>query len=298
MHTPLASSTLAATPLLPHFADLSRAGDFQTIQRGVGVFTERGGTIGWLVNADALVVVDTQYPDTAPECWEGLQQRTPRRADLVINTHHHWDHTGGNAFFESHTDRILAHANVPTLQRQAANERGNTDVQAYPNETFDATWHEPFGNETIRLRHYGPAHTGGDAVIHFERANVVHVGDLVFNRVYPFIDIDGGASTRGWIDTLEQIHADFDEDTRFIFGHAHPKHGVIGGRADLLAMRDFLTGLLEFVQQGMNQGQSIDAMAKRQVLSGFESYALDGWPISLESCLRAVHRDLTGPSDE
>lgn len=293
----LSGAALAAAPLLPSLPGLPRAGDFQTLRRGVGVFTERGGTIGWLATDDALVVVDTQFPDSAEACWNGLQERTSRAADLVINTHHHGDHTAGNPFFEAHTDRIVAHANVPDLQRQAAESNGNAEAQVYPNETFDTAWSESVGDETVRLQHHGPAHTGGDAVIHFEEANVVHVGDLVFNRVPPFIDIDGGASTRGWIETLERIHADFDDDTRFIFGHGHPEYGITGDRADLLAMRDFLDGLVAYVQDGLDAGTPIEELADRTRLPGFEDHYHEDWPLGLDACIRAVHRDLTGAAD-
>ena len=289
----LTGTALTAAPWLSSLLAAPGPAPFQTIRRNVGVFTDRGGTIGWLASRDALVVVDTQYPETAATCWTGLQERTRRAADLVINTHHHGDHTGGNPFFEAHTDRILAHDNVPGLQRQSAEQRGNADTQVYPNETFTSEWSESFGDETVRLRYYGAAHTGGDAVIHFEQANVVHVGDLIFNRVYPFIDIDGGASTRGWIDVLEQIHDDFDTDTRFIFGHGHPEYGITGNRGDLLAMRDFLSGLVEYVQNGIDEGQPVDALADRQVLPGFEEHYLEGWSLTLGRCIRAVHRDLT-----
>lgn len=283
-----------ATPWLSSVLTARRAGTLETIRRDVGVFTERGGTIGWLANDHALVVVDTQYPDSAQTCWNGLHERTSRSADLVINTHHHGDHTGGNPVFDVHTNRILAHENVPGLQRQSAEQRGNADAQVYPNATFASEWDETFGDETVRLRYYGPAHTGGDAVIHFEEANVAHVGDLVFNRVYPFIDIDGGASTQGWVNVLEQIHADFDDDTRFIFGHGNPEYGITGTRDDLLAMRDFLSGLVEDVQDGIDDGQSVETLADRQVLPGFEEHYLEDWSLELSACIRAVHRDLTG----
>lgn len=290
----MTGTALTAVPLLPRLLIHQPDGTFELIRRGVGVFTDRGGTIGWLATDDALVVVDTQYPGTAETCWNGLQERTRRAADLVINTHHHGDHTGGNPFFEAHTERILAHDNVPGLQRQAAEQRGTTADQVYPTETFSSTWSESIGDETVQLRHYGAAHTGGDAVIHFERANVAHVGDLVFNRVYPFIDIDGGASSRGWISTLEQIHADLDDDTRIIFGHGHPEYGIIGDRDDLLAMRDFLDGLVTYVQDGIDAGSSVEDLADRQVLPGFEAHHLEDWPLQLSACIRAVHRDLTG----
>ena len=288
----LTGTALSAAPLGSSLLARRRARPFQTIRRNVGVFTERGGTIGWLASDEALVVIDTQYPETAQTCWAGLQERTSRAADLVINTHHHGDHTGGNPFFMDHAERMVAHENVPTLMRQSAQQSDNE--LAVPNETFAEDWEESVGNETIRLRHYGPAHTGGDAVIHFERANVVHMGDLIFNRVHPFIDVGGGASTEGWINTLEQVHADFTDDTRFIFGHGNPEYGIVGGRADLLAMRDFLDGLLTYVQDGLDAGESIEALADRQMLLGFEDHYMDGWPLELSACIRAVHRDLTG----
>ena len=70
--------------------------NFTPLRRGTGHFTGRGGTIGWFIDKDALVVVDTQMPESASACLAGLAERSPRDIDLLINSHHHWDHTGGN----------------------------------------------------------------------------------------------------------------------------------------------------------------------------------------------------------
>lgn len=293
----IASASAATLPFLP---SLLRAGpstlqaaDFETLRRGVGTFTARGGTIRWLVRDGAVVVIDSQFPDAAQTCWNDLPEREGQSLDLFINTHHHGDHTAGNGVFAEHTDRLVAHANVPDLQREAANE-GEAESLTYPTETYTDTWSESIGDETIRLHHNGPAHTGGDTVIHFEEANVAHVGDLVFNRVYPFIDIDGGALTTNWISTLETLHDTFDDDTIVIHGHGAPDAGITGGREDLLVMRDFLAGLNEFVAQALEEGQSIDEIADQEQLPGFEEYAREDWPLPLEACLRAVHREQTG----
>ena len=297
----ITGTSAVALPLLPSFLQWASASpptaDFETLRRGVGIFTEQGGTIGWLVRDGAVVVIDSQFPDAAQVCWEGLPERGEQDLDLFINTHHHADHTGGNEVFAAHTDRLVAHANVPDLQRAAAGE-GEAARLTYPTETFNDTWSETIGDEIIRLHHNGPAHTGGDAVVHFEAANVAHVGDLVFNRVYPFIDIDGGASTTNWISTLETLHDTFDDDTIVIHGHGAPDAGITGGREDLLVMRDFLTGLNEFVAQALEEGQSIDEIADQEQLPGFEEYARDDWPLPLEACLRAVHREQTGGGNE
>src|SRR4029450_11372183 len=91
----------AAPPAVPKFED---------VRRNIGVFTMRGGTIGWMVNKDAVLVVDTQFPDTAKACVDGLKQKTENRGiDVVLNTHHHADHTGGNAVFRAEAKRLIAH---------------------------------------------------------------------------------------------------------------------------------------------------------------------------------------------
>lgn len=291
-------AALAAAPFLSASSVFaSPVASFEPLRRGVGTFTQRGGTIGWLIRDDALVVVDTQSPESATACWTGLQDRaSSSMADLVINTHHHGDHTGGNPVFAEHTERIVAHQNAPVFQRRSAEQNGSVDEEVFASETFNGEWKERVGDETVRLRYYGPAHTGGDAVIHFEQANVVHVGDLVFNRVYPFIDIPGGASTVGWIDTLEQIHTDFTDDTIFIFGHGGPA-GITGSREDLLVMRDFLAGLLEYVETQTAAGASLSEMSDREALPGLESHHTEGWPIGLAGCIRAVYREQLGTAE-
>lgn len=267
------------------------AGDFTELRRGVGIFREHGGTIGWLINDEGVLVVDTQYPKSAPDCWNGLQSRTDQSLALVINTHHHGDHVGGNGVFDQYTDRFVAHTNVPNLMKRAA-EDDSAENQTYPNETFDREWSETVGGETVTLQHYGPAHTGGDAVVYFEEANIAHVGDLVFNRAYPFIDVDGGASSTNWITSLETVYEILDDDSIVIHGHANPEFGPSGSRDDLLVMRDFLSALNEYVQQHRQAGASLDEMKETDVLDGFESFDFD-WPLSLGDCIEAVYREQT-----
>ena len=283
---------LAASPVLSSLPSwLSSADGFESLRGGVGTFTQRGGTIGWLATPNGLAVVDTQSPDSAPDCWTGLQNRSQGPLSLVINTHHHGDHVGGNGVFAQHTDRLVAHANVPDLMRASA-EDGAADDMTYPTDTFEETWSETVGNETLRLRHRGPAHTGGDAIVVFENANIIHVGDLVFNRAYPFIDVGGGADSKNWIAQLETIHGALDDDTIVIHGHGNPEFGVTGGREDLLVMRDFLTALNEYVTQQRQAGASLEEMKQTEVLEGFEAFNFD-WALSLADCIEAVYREQT-----
>ncbi len=285
-------AAFAAAPFLSSVAPtFAQADGFNTLRGGVGTFTQRGGTIGWLATDNGLAVVDTQSPNSAPDCWGGLSDRSQGPLSLVINTHHHGDHVGGNGVFAQHTDRLVAHSNVPELMRASA-EDGSADDKTYPTETFEETWSETLGGETIRLRYRGPAHTGGDAIVVFENANIVHVGDLVFNRAYPFIDIGGGADSQGWIDSLETIHEALNDDTIVIHGHGNPEFGVTGGREDLLVMRDFLSALNEYVTQQRQAGASLDEMKQTEVLDGFEAFNFD-WALSLADCIEAVYREQT-----
>ncbi|MFP4227798.1 MAG: MBL fold metallo-hydrolase [Salinivenus sp.] len=237
----------------------------------------------------ALVVVDTQSPESAATCWEGLQERTASGLNLVINTHHHGDHVGGNGVFSEHADRLIAHANVPNLMRQSAD---GEKKPTYPTDTFREEWSTSVGDETITLRHYGPGHTGGDAVVLFENANITHVGDLVFDRAYPFIDVDGGADSLHWIEILETLHDTFSDGTLLIHGHGNPEYGVTGGQEDLLVMRDFLSALHEHVAQQRQVGASLFEMKETERLDGFEAFDFE-WALSLDSCIEAVYREQT-----
>ena len=267
---------------------------FELLRRNVGIFNGRGGTIGWLSSPDALCVIDTQFPDTAARCLAGLPGRGARLIDVLINTHHHIDHTSGNPVFKPAVKCIVAHANVPALQR-AASARMNPptlDQQVYANMTFADTWNMTFPDETLHARHYGPAHTNGDIVIHFENANVVHIGDLVFNRLYPVIDRVGGGNIASWIKILETAHATYPADTRYIFGHGNPnpKFGPTGTRADLLVMRDYLTGLLDYTRKQIAAGKSKAEIVKLEALPGFPDYEMAN---RLPSNLDVAYDELT-----
>src|SRR5687768_7203836 len=114
--------------------------EFKSLRRDVGYFTASGGTIGWLVNKDALSAVDTQFPNTAKMFLDGLPGRSGRKLDVLINSHHHGDHTGGNGVFKPETKMIVAHANVPELQRQRAAQDKKGVEPVVADTTFAQTW--------------------------------------------------------------------------------------------------------------------------------------------------------------
>lgn len=247
-------------------------GTFTALRNNVGIFSARGGTIGWLMAPDGVVIVDTQFPDTAQQCLDGVKAKATRPIDLLVNTHHHGDHTGGNAVFKPFVGAIVAHKNVPTLQQMGATTGSTPIAPIVADKTYDTTWEQKLGKETLRLKYYGPAHTGGDSVVTFVEANVAHMGDLMFNRRHPFIDRPSGASIRGWITVLEGTVKDHAKDTIFIFGHAKDGLPVSGDASHLMAMRDYLTAVLDATKKGIDAGKSKEEIQKLGPLPKFEDY--------------------------
>jgi glyoxylase-like metal-dependent hydrolase (beta-lactamase superfamily II) len=201
----------------------------------------------------------------------------------LINTHHHGDHTAGNIAFEGLTGMILAHENSKKNQMNVAKERNQETSQLYPDTTFSKDWSKKIGGETITLRYFGPGHTDGDAMIHFENVNVVHMGDLVFNRRYPFIDKAAGASVKNWIVVLEKAQKTFDKDTKFIFGHSGDGFDILGVKDDLKAFENYLSRLLDTVQSAMKAGKSQEEIMKIESIKGADEWKGDGIQRSLSA---------------
>jgi glyoxylase-like metal-dependent hydrolase (beta-lactamase superfamily II) len=246
----------AAPPTTPVFAQL---------RRNVGIFTARGGTMGYIVNADAVMVIDSQFPDTSQMFLDGLKTRTPRRIDILLNTHHHGDHTGGNKVLRPAVAKIVAHQNVPALQRKAAAAAKSEDNQAYADETFTDAWKASVGDETVSAKYYGAGHTSGDAVYFIERANIVHMGDLMSHQRHPRVDRPSGASIRNWLTSLEKVVKDHNAETIYIFGHSKVGAPVTGNSKDLLTLRDYFSSMLDYVQKGIASGKSAEEIVKGQV---------------------------------
>ncbi|MEL6534165.1 MAG: MBL fold metallo-hydrolase [Bacteroidota bacterium] len=255
----LKTTALAAAglPLMSHLRWQESSYKVISLRRNVGIFFERGGTIGWYQRKGDTALVDAQFPDTAEHLVKALELSQGQKADVLWNTHHHGDHTNGNSVLQEYTGKIVAHEQVPVLQREQIESRGgDEDLAVYADTTFSDTYQLSVGKETITGYHYGPGHTGGDSVVHFEKANVVHVGDLIFNQVYPYIDYGGGADLKQWVAHLAKMEADFDKDTLFIFGHSDSPELVTGSKEDLANKRAYLEQLISTVEEAKQQGQS------------------------------------------
>ncbi|WP_420128236.1 MBL fold metallo-hydrolase [Longimicrobium sp.] len=303
-------------PYAPQAVQTMQQANFTPIRRNVGTFTMRGGTVGWLVDRGGVAVVDTQFPAEAQALLAGLQERSGNRGvDVLLNTHHHGDHTGGNGVFRGVARRVVAHgmadqhmrrAPQPPQQAQPAQQPSAQPAQQqptqpppppplYPDLTFTHSWSYEVGEERIVARHHGRAHTSGDAVITFERANVVHMGDLAFHRRHPVVDRAAGASMRNWARVLEHVVEGHARDTIYIFGHAGEGLPVTGSAADLLQFRDYLGAVLAFVERHVEAGRSREEiLAMRTPLAGFEAWGPFGQPGARDPLTVAYEEVTTG----
>lgn len=290
------SSLALAANLLPTAQLLKKlfapAGKMQLLRNNVGIYTERGGTIGWLIDNEGIVVVDTQFPEQSENLIAQIKAQSDRQIDLLINTHHHGDHSSGNIAFKGLAKKVVAHANSKANQKRVAEARNQEDSQLYPDTTYTDQWSEKVGKETMTLRYFGSAHTNGDSLIHFENANVVHMGDLMFNRRFPFIDRSAGASIESWIEVLSQARRTFDKDTIYIFGHAGEGAPVTGTHQDLKAMQNYLSRLLKYTRKQIKAGKTKEQIteAAPATIPGAPEWKGSG----IERSLTAAYEELTG----
>jgi glyoxylase-like metal-dependent hydrolase (beta-lactamase superfamily II) len=258
------------------------------LRRNVGIFNERGGTIGWLIHPDGIVVIDSQWKEQANHLIDEIRRKQSGPIQYLINTHHHGDHTSGNIAFKDIAQHVLAHENSKINQMYAAQKNNNVDEQLFPDLTYSDRWQQTIGDETIDMQYWGPAHTNGDSIIHFQQANIVHCGDLVFNRRYPYIDKNAGAMIENWIEILQRIQSYFDNDTLFVFGHARDGYEVTGGKSDLSAFMDYLSAVLDFVALEIKKGKTNEQIMAATAIPGAPEWIGEGIQRSLSAAIEEL----------
>lgn len=255
----------------------------------IGIFSEKGGTIAFLLNRKGIVVVDSQFPDTSQHLIDELKKKSEKPFRYLLNTHHHGDHTAGNISFKGLVEHVVAHENSKANQERVAKEQKKEEVQLYPDITFgDDGWKEKVGKEKIKTYYFGAGHTNGDAIIHFEHANIVHMGDLVFNRRHPYIDKSAGANIGNWIKLLDKTISTFDSNTQYVCGHAGSGYEVTIKADDLKAFGDYLGNVLKYTEEQIRLGKSKEEILKTKEIPGSPEWKGDG----IERPLTAAYTEL------
>lgn len=287
------SSILAALALLSNktFAQLMADPTWKItmLTDEAGIFKEKGGTILFNLTKEGIVVVDSQFPDTAPHLIDELKKKSEQPFQLLINTHHHGDHSSGNIAFKGLTQHVLAHENSKANQERVAKEKKNEDQQLYPDQTYGSIWCEKIGSEEICLHYFGAGHTNGDSLVQFKKANIVHLGDLMFNRRHPYVDKSSGASISNWITVMDKAHNTFNKKTRFICGHAAEGYDVVVNRDDLKLFGDYLGKVLQFTEAEIKAGKTKEEILKTTSIPGITEWKGDG----IDRPLGAAYQELT-----
>jgi cyclase len=257
------------------------------LRNDVGIFTEKGGTIAYYISKKNIAVVDAEFPEQSKHLIDALQKDPGKPFEILINTHHHGDHTAGNISFKGIVPHVAAHTNSLLNQQKVAKEKNTEAQQLYPDITYGDTWEYKKMKENIKTYYWGPAHTNGDSVIFFPHANIAHVGDLVFNRRWAFIDRSAGASIKNWIVVLDKIQGEFDNDTLFVFGHAYDPEKVTGNKTDIKAMQEYLKNMLAFVSSQIKAGKTKEEILKATSIPGVTEWQGDG----IERGLQAAYEE-------
>jgi len=263
--------------------------NIKMLRNDVGIFTERGGTIGFLLSKDGIVVVDAQFPDTAQHLIDDLKKRTTNPFRYLLNTHHHGDHTAGNIAFKGVVEHVVAHENSLNNQKTVAEKSNSLDKQLLPDMTFKDDWKLKIGDETIKADYYGAGHTNGDAIYHFEKANIFHAGDLMFNKRHPFVDRSAGANISQWIKDLDKITKKADKNSIIIFGHSLNAGEETGTIEDVKKFQDYLGKVLSFAEQEIKKSVSKEEFIKNTSIPGVTEWTGQG----IERPLTAAYEELT-----
>lgn len=263
--------------------------NIRMLRNNVGIFTERGGTIGFHLGKEGITIIDSQFADTSPHLIEELKKQSAQPFRYLLNTHHHRDHTEGNIAFKGMVEHVIAHGNAATNQRNAAEKAKTTDKQLFPDQTFTEELKLKLADEKLKGYYFGAGHTNGDAIYHFENANVFHMGDLMFNKRHPFVDRSTGANIRNWIKVLEKVQKKADKNSIIIFGHSLNPGEETGSREDLKAFADYLQKLLAFAEAEIKNGVSKEAFIKNTAIPGVTAWSGQG----IERPLTAAYEELT-----
>ncbi len=272
--------TFAATELAPGLYML----------QGVGGFA--GGNLGLSIGGDGVVLIDDGLPPLTDELLEAIGGLTEKPIEFLINTHVHGDHIGGNETLADAGATIVAHDKLRArlLADGITTDRGDVPAPkgALPVVTFSDSVTFHLNGRSAYVFHVEQAHTDGDAVIHFREDNVIHAGDVMFNRLFPFIDLDSGGSVDGFVAAQKRILGLVDDDTKII-----PGHGEMAGKADLAAAIAMLEDAHGRVKALVDAGMSkAEILAENPLADHHEVW---NWGfITTERMTETIVRDLTG----
>lgn len=258
-----------------------------------------GGNIAASVGKDGIVLVDDEFAPLATKIGAALKALgiTDKPVRFIINTHYHFDHTGGNLPFANDGATIIAQDKVRErlISGGQAGNGGSVTFESKPSEsgalpviTFEHDVSLHLNGEDIRALHYPAGHTDGDAIIFFPKANVVHMGDDYVRYGFPFIDIDAGGTVQGMIKACEDVIEKLPADVKVI-----PGHGDLSNLAEVREYVGMLKATSAAVGAALKAGKTLDQMKKEHVLAAWDKRYTGNF-ISTDAFIETLFNSLSG----
>jgi glyoxylase-like metal-dependent hydrolase (beta-lactamase superfamily II) len=267
-----------------------------SLGQGLYVFSGDGGDVTAIAAEGSTLLIDSGVDSRVSELGDAIFKSTMRPVTRLVNTHWHFDHTGGNTYFGSGGVIIIAQEHVKQQLSSVQDvsfiglRDGHYPSQALPGVTYSSSMTLSQGSERLTLENYGSAHTDGDTIIYIAPANVAVVGDIFSNHFYPIIDLVSGGSIDGMIHSLDQILAHTDEQTKIV-----PGHGPIATRADLQDYREMLVQVRQRIKDLIAAGKTMDEVVGAAPTKDFDAKWGGGY-VSAVVFTKMVFSSLAGAS--
>ncbi len=231
-----------------------------------------GGNMAVQTGKDGIILIDSSFATAVPHIKEAIGALSSDAPHALVNTHWHVDHVDGNEGMHAAGYLVIAHDKTKVRMSEPAEMKlFHMTIPAYPagaipSRTFAETLKHNHNGDTIELVHYDPAHTDTDIYIHFQNADVLHAGDIFFNKSYPFIDEGSGGSIGGTIAAAQKSLALAGDKTKII-----PGHGPLGDKADLKKYTDMLSAVRDNVASLKKSGSSEQEVISKKPTAQFDS---------------------------
>lgn len=256
----------------------------------VSMLVGQGGNIGIMKGEEGMLMIDSQFDFMEQPIRKAIAEIAAGNPSYLINTHWHGDHVGGNLGFAKNSV-VIAQENVRARMKVGGRGAGPADAAALPDFTYNEGMTVHYNGEAVHLIHFPKSHTDGDTVVFFDGSKVVHMGDLMFNRMFPFIDLGSGGDVAGYLASQEMVLSMLEEGDKVI-----PGHGPLASPADLAASVEMLRVSVKLVQERIDSGMT----ESEAVQAGMpEAYASWSWNfVDTNRWLQTVYRSLTQERDD
>lgn len=237
----------------------------EQVAPGVAVLFGAGGNIGVSYGEDGTVLIDDQFAPLTEKIKTAVAALGAQPVKFLVNTHWHYDHTGGNENLGKSGAVIMAHDNVRVRMAAGQGDQKPSPKVALPVITYADGLKLHLNGEEVRVLHMPAGHTDGDSIVHWTKSNVIHMGDLFFLRMsFPFVDASSGGNVRGVIAAADKVLAIADDQTKII-----PGHGQVATKADLKQYRDMVSQIVGKVETGIKAGKTLDQIKAERPADGY-----------------------------